>query len=93
MFGLPELPNEIVFADTMDLMRVLKRKGIIKGRISLKALLNEFSIKHNEENQHEAWADTINLIKIAQMAAKLFGFSSYASVLSSNKHFVRSVHI
>ena len=93
MFGLPELPNEIVFADTLDLSRVLKRKGIIKGGISLKALLNEFSIKHNEKNQHDAWADTQNLIKVAQKAANSFGFSSYASVLSSNKHFMRSVSI
>ena len=39
MFGLPELPEKILFADTMDLMRGLKGIGVIKGSVSLKGLL------------------------------------------------------
>lgn len=93
MFGLPELPEDILFADTMDLMRDLKQMGNIKGSISLKALLNEFNEKHNEENQHDAWEDTKNLIKVAHKAANLVGFSNYVSFLNSNKHFMKSIHI
>ena len=93
MFGLPELPKKILFADTMDLMRDLKRMGKIKGKISLKALLKEFSIRHNEENQHDAWADTKNLIKVAHEAVKSIGFPNFDSYLNSNKHFIQSIHI
>ena len=93
MFGLPELPENILFADTMDLMRDLKQMGIIKGSISLKALVKEFSIKHNEKNQHDAWEDTKSLIKVAHIAVKSVGFRNFDSFLNSKKHFMQSIHI
>ena len=77
----------------MDVMRDLKQMGNIKGSISLKALIKEFSIKHNEENQHDAWEDTKNLIKVAHKAVNSVGFPNYVSFLNSNKHFMQSIHI
>ena len=77
----------------MDLMRDLKQMGNIKGSLSLQALLKEFSIKHNEENQHDAWEDTKNLIKVAHKAVNSVGFPTFDSFLNSNKHFMKSIHI
>ena len=77
----------------MDLMRGLKGIGVIKGSVSLKGLLKQFSIKHKEENQHEAWSDTENLIKVAHKAATSCGFPNYYSFLSSYNHFIKSIHI
>ena len=77
----------------MDLMRGLKKIGITKGSITLKSLLKHFSIKHKEENQHEAWSDTENLIKVAHKAANSCGFPNYGSFLCSYKHFIKSIYI
>ena len=55
--------------------------------------MKQFSIKHKEENQHEAWSDTENLIKVAHKAANSCGFPNYDSFLSSYNHFIKSIHI
>merc|ERR1712020_684070 len=65
-FGLQELPENISFADTMDLMNCLKDQGLLSGRsIALQTLLKIFGTE--SFNQHDAWSDTVNLIKVARI--------------------------
>ena len=79
-FGLPPLSKGFRFADTMDLMNTLKREKLHSGSISLKALVNTFSIKAND-NHHDAWNDTVNMINVSSKAAKKLGYKSFAHYL------------
>ena len=91
MFGL-QLPNQVVFGDTVDLMKISMKKGFIpRGRFSLDACLSHY---FNEgQGAHEAESDTDNLIRVANRAATDLGFDTFESFLMSNPSLVKNVTI
>ena len=83
MFGY-ELPKGVVFADTMNMMRMVKKKGLFKMKsFSLNACLKHY-FKHGQ-GDHTAISDTKNLIKVAHRGASDLGFNSYQSFLENDK--------
>ena len=83
MFGF-QLPKGIVFADTMNLMRMVKKEGLFKKRsFSLDTCLKHYFKKG--QGDHSALSDTKNLIKVANRGASDLGFKTYQSFLENNR--------
>jgi len=72
-------------ADTMDLAKILKKKGMLSGQsISLEALVTEFGLETNGIH-HDAVNDTKTMIMVANAMARKLGFSEFSSWLSQNE--------
>ena len=78
------------YMDTMDLAKILKKKGMLSGQsISLEALATEFGIEISG-SFHDATTDTEAMILVANMMARKLGFSSFSSWLSQNKTLLKN---
>ena len=92
-FKLSNLPKEVIFADTMDIMKILKKCGLYKEKsITLENCIKNLSID-SKNIRHDALNDTNDLIKVAQKAANLLGFQDFDSFLEENKELMKSVQI
>ena len=88
-----KLPKEVIFADTMDIMKILKKCGLYKEKsITLENCIKNLSID-SKNIRHDALNDTNDLIKVAQKAANLLGFQDFDSFLEENKELMKSVQI
>lgn len=92
-FELPNLPKEVIFADTMDIMKILKQQGLYKEKsITLENCIKNLSIV-SENIRHDALHDTNDLIKVAQKAANLLGFQDFDSFLEENTELMKPAQI
>ena len=88
-----KLPKEVIFADTMDIMKILKKCGLYKEKsITLENCIKNLSID-SKNIRHDALNDTNDLIKVAQKAANLLGFQDFDSFLEENKELMKPVQI
>ena len=92
-FNLPTVPEEVEFADTMDIMKILKKRGLYKEKsITLENCIKNLSID-SKNIRHDALHDTKDLIKVAQKASNLLGFEDFDSFLQENTELIRPVQI
>ena len=90
---MPNLPKEVIFADTMDIMKILKKRGLYKEKsITLENCIKNLSIV-SENIRHDALHDTNDLIKVAQKAANLLGFQDFDSFLQENTELMKPAQI
>jgi len=84
------LPQNVFFADTIDLMKILRQNGYrgrngqefgrFAGALSLKNCLLHIC-GENLENAHDAMSDTVALKKIAEQGAVSQGYDNYNAFL------------
>ena len=92
-FNLPTVPKEVEFADTMDIMKILKKRGLYKEKsITLENCIKNLQIE-SENNRHDAFYDTKDLMNVAKKAANLLGFQDFDSFLQKNTELIRPVQI
>ena len=92
-FNLPTVPKEVEFADTMDLMKILRKRGLYNEKsITLENCIKNLSID-SKNIRHDALHDTKDLIKVAQKASNLLGFQDFDSFLQENTELIRPVQI
>ena len=92
-FNLPSVPKEVEFADTMDIMKILQKRGLYYEKsITLENCIKNLSID-SKNIRHDALNDTNDLIKVAQKAANLLGFQDFDSFLEENKELMKPVQI
>lgn len=86
-YGIPTLSFPTIFADSMNLFRLLQKRGLYTGKLGLSDLLIAFGIETDEESHHDAWNDTVNLILVCSKALEMLEFENFASYLrSENKN-------
>ena len=92
-FNLPSVPKEVEFADTMDIMKILQKRGLYNEKsISLENCIKNLSID-SKNIRHDALHDTKDLIKVAKKASNLLGFQDFDSFLQKNTELIRPVQI
>ena len=92
-FELPNLPKEVIFADTMDIMKILKKRGLYKEKsITLENCIKNLQID-SENIRHDAFYDTKDLMNVAKKAANLLGFQDFDSFLQENTELMKPVLI
>ena len=92
-FELPNLPKEVIFADTMDIMKILKKRELYKEKsITLENCIKNLQID-SENIRHDALNDTKDLVNVAKKAANLLGFQDFDSFLQENTELMKPVLI
>ena len=92
-FNLPTVPTEVEFADTMDIMKILQKRGLYKEKsITLENCIKYLNIE-SKNIRHDALNDTKDLIKVAKKASNLLGFKDFDSFLKEHTELIRPVQI
>ena len=92
-FALPTLPKEVILADTMDIMKILKKRGLYKEKsITLENCIKNLQID-SKNIRHDAFYDTKDLMNVAKKAANLLGFQDFYSFLQENTELMKPVLI
>jgi hypothetical protein len=83
----------VIFADTMDIMKILKKRGLYKEKsITLENCIKNLQID-SENIRHDALNDTKDLMNVAKEAANLLGFQDFDSFLQENTELMKPVLI
>ena len=92
-FNLPTVPTEVEFADTMDIMKMLQKRGFYKEKsITLENCIKYMNIE-SKNIRHDALNDTEDLIKVALKASNLLGFKNFDAFLQEHTELIRPVQI